>query len=135
MKDINWDRAFTIYFDLEKGISDERKPIQRRLSDLKGIFYDTESLELMLKDNNPLIYEFFDLGPPENPGDLAFGTSIVYPGKVGNEYFMTKGHFHSILETAEIYYCLSGKGYMLMENPEGDWDAKEMTPGKSCLCA
>jgi glucose-6-phosphate isomerase len=130
MKDINWDRAFTIYFDLEKGISDERKPIQRRLSDLKGIFYDTESLELMLKDNNPLIYEFFDLGPPENPGDLAFGTSIVYPGKVGNEYFMTKGHFHSILETAEIYYCLSGKGYMLMENPEGDWDAKEMTPGK-----
>ena len=57
----------------------QMKPIQRRLSDLKGIFYDTESLELMLKEN--LIYEFFDLGLGNQ--ESAFGTSIVYPGKVG----------------------------------------------------
>ena len=42
---------------------------------------------------------------------------------------MTKGHYHTILDTAEVYYCLQGRGYMLMENPEGDWDAKELTPG------
>ena len=33
---------------------------------------------------------------------------------------MTKGHFHTILETAEVYYMLDGEGYMVMENPEGD---------------
>lgn len=44
---------------------------------------------------------------------------------------MTKGHFHTVLETAEVYYCLSGHGYMLMENPEGDWDAQKLKPGLS----
>ena len=44
---------------------------------------------------------------------------------------MTKGHFHSKIETAEIYYCLRGHGYLLMENPEGDVELREMTPGVS----
>ncbi|MGZ4662497.1 MAG: glucose-6-phosphate isomerase family protein, partial [Arthrobacter sp.] len=34
-------------------------------------------------------------------------------------------------DTAEIYYCLSGRGYMLMENPEGDWQAAEFTAGQA----
>ena len=29
-------------------------------------------------------------------------------------------HFHTRLETSEVYYTLSGEGYMVMENPEGD---------------
>ena len=62
-------------------------------------------------------------------GDLKFGTSIVYPGKVGDEYFMTKGHFHTILDTGEVYYCLSGQGAMLMETPEGEVSLIEMKPG------
>jgi glucose-6-phosphate isomerase len=85
----------------------------------------------MANQNNELVYEFYELGLPETAGDLLFGTSFIYPGKVGNEYFMTKGHFHTILDTAEVYYCLSGAGYMLMENPEGDWDAQKMNPGKA----
>ena len=40
--------------------------------------------------NDQLVYEFYELGAPEHPGDIAFGTSIVYPGTVG-EYFMTTG--------------------------------------------
>jgi glucose-6-phosphate isomerase len=44
---------------------------------------------------------------------------------------MTKGHFHTILETAEVYYCLSGQGYMMMENPEGDWRALALEAGKA----
>ena len=85
----------------------------------------------MVADHNPLVYEFYELGMPADAGDLAFGTSITYPGTVGGEYFMTKGHFHSILETAEVYYCLQGHGYMLMENPEGKWDYQEVTPGNA----
>lgn len=64
-------------------------------------------------------------------GQLAFGTSITYPGKVGAEYNMTKGHFHTILATAEVYYCLSGEGYMMMENPEGDVKVAELRPGEA----
>ena len=65
-----------------------------------------------------------------SPGELLHGISIVHPGKVGDEYFMTKGHFHAVLETAEIYYCLAGEGYMVMETPEGECSIAELRPGK-----
>jgi glucose-6-phosphate isomerase len=83
----------------------------------------------MIEARDPLVYEFYDMGRPEEPGEVAFGTSITYPGRVGDEYFMTKGHFHTVLETGEVYYCLRGRGFMLMENPEGDWQARELLPG------
>ncbi len=44
---------------------------------------------------------------------------------------MTKGHFHTILDTSEIYYGLSGRGMMLMETPEGQVDWKEIGPGEA----
>ena len=91
---------------------------------------DEAALEEMIKKEDSLVYEFYEMGVPENPGDLAFGTSICYPGKVGEEYFMTKGHFHTILETAEVYLCIRGRGLMLMENPEGDVLYEELSPGK-----
>ena len=122
---------FTLFFDLRNGMSTDRKPTKRYLSNMRGMFADDAALEAMIQKEDTLIYDFYELGLPETSGDLLFGTSILYPGKVGNEFFMTKGHFHTILDTAEVYYCLSGKGYMLMENPEGDWDAQELTPGKA----
>lgn len=122
---------FSMYFDLMSGMSDEGKTTKRYLSNMKGMFADEKAFDEILEKENPLVYEFYELGLPETPGDLLFGTSITYPGKVANEYFMTKGHFHTILDTGEVYYCLKGKGYMLMEDPEGRWDAQEMTPGKA----
>ena len=118
-------------FDLKSGLSTSKKPLQRYLSNMKGIFSDQAACDAQLAKENVLIYEFFDMGVPESSGEIAYGTSITYPGKVGDEYFMTKGHFHTVLDTAEVYYCLSGHGYMLMENPEGDWEAQELTPGKA----
>jgi len=118
-------------FDLKSGLSTSKKPLQRFLSNMKGIFSDQVACDAQLAKENVLIYEFFDMGVPESSGEIAYGTSITYPGKVGDEYFMTKGHFHTVLDTAEVYYCLRGHGYMLMENPEGDWEAQELTPGKA----
>jgi glucose-6-phosphate isomerase len=56
------------------------------------------------------------------------GLSIVHPGKVGAEYFMTKGHFHTVLNTAEVYYCLRGEGFMVMETNEGEWSVEPLRP-------
>jgi glucose-6-phosphate isomerase len=127
---LNWTRPFTVYFDLANGLSNSIVSTKRKLSEMKNMFYDNIALENILKEEDRIIYEFYELGVPEDSGELAFGTSITYPGKVGKEYFMTKGHFHSILDTAEVYYCLRGYGYMVMENPEGEWDVQELTPGK-----
>ena len=95
------------------------------------MYADGEACDALIAADDPLVYEFYEMGLPEEPSEIAFGASITYPGKVGDEYFMTKGHFHTILETAEVYYCLSGQGMMLMENPEGEWEARELTPGSA----
>jgi glucose-6-phosphate isomerase len=84
----------------------------------------------MLAKEDTVLYEVYEIHRPEGLGELLHGTSIVHPGKVGDEYFMTKGHFHAVLNTAEIYYCLQGEGMMVMETPEGDWAIEELRPGK-----
>ena len=121
----------SILFSLQNGLVPEDKatPLMRRASNMKGMYNDTNALEALINGENPIMYEFYDLKKPERSGDLAFGTSIVYPGKVGEEFYMTKGHFHTILDTAEVYYCLQGHGMMMMESPEGEYEIQEMTPG------
>ncbi|MEV6127074.1 glucose-6-phosphate isomerase [Streptomyces violaceusniger] len=116
-------------FSLVTGLSQSKKPLQRRISAMAGMYADQEAAR-RLAEEDVLVYEFFDMGVPQSSGEVAYGTSITYPGKVGDEYFMTKGHFHSVLDTAEIYYCLRGRGLMMMENPEGDVQWEEFTPGK-----
>jgi glucose-6-phosphate isomerase len=127
----NWTQGFVIDFDLKTGASNKKNFTQRHLSNMKGMFADDAAFDAMLKDGeDPLIYEFHEMNAPETEGDLAFGISITYPGKVGDEYFMTKGHFHTIIDTAEVYYTLEGEGFMLIENPEGDWSAQPLKAGE-----
>lgn len=103
--------------------------IERRLSAMRGQYADGEAYAAMLADHDRLLYEVYELQRPHDAGEILHGVSIVHPGKVGDEYFMTKGHFHTVLETSEIYYCLKGEGYMVMETPEGDWSVAELRPG------
>lgn len=96
---------------------------------MKGQFYDQQAYEAMLENEDALVYEVYEINRPEVSGELLHGVSVVHPGKVGDEYFMTKGHFHAILETAEVYYCLQGEGMMVMETPEGDWAVEPLRAG------
>ena len=104
--------------------------IQRRLSAMQGQYLDGDSCARLLAAHDPLLYEVYELQRPTVAGELLHGISIVHAGTVGDEYFMTKGHFHTVLETAEIYYCLNGRGFMVMETPEGEWAVEELSPGK-----
>ena len=99
--------------------------IERRLSAMRGQFDDQETYHHMLSEEDRLIYEVYEISRPQIEGELMMGISIVHPGKVGREFFMTKGHFHSILETSEIYYCLRGEGFMVMETQIGRASCRE----------
>jgi glucose-6-phosphate isomerase len=125
----DWTRSFNVDFSLSDGLSKTAESSKRYLSGVANMFCDGEAAAEMLKSGDPLVYEFYELGVPEDAGDIAFGASITYPGKVGNEFFMTKGHFHTVLETAEVYYCLSGEGGMIFETPEGAYSYEEFKPG------
>jgi glucose-6-phosphate isomerase len=104
--------------------------ITRKLSAMKGQYADEGSYEAMLAQEDTVLYEVYEIRRPESSGELLHGTSIVHPGKVGDEYFMTKGHFHAVLDTAEVYYCLQGQGMMVMETPEGEWAVEGLCPGR-----
>lgn len=118
-------------FNLNNGLSSTREPIRRTLSKMKGMFHDEAAFDAQLAKGDSLLYEFYDMGVPDSEKDVAYGTSITYPGKVGDEYHMTKGHFHTVIDTAEVYYCLRGHGYMMMETPEGETQWLEFLPGKA----
>ena len=95
-------KPFVLDFDLLTGYckSGKVKPIQRRISDMAAQFSDRKAAQALIDGGDPLLYEFYGLDLPEHDsGILQFGTTILYPGKVGAEYYMTKGHFHTILDT------------------------------------
>lgn len=124
------DVPFTFKIDVAKATLDRYdNHIQRRLSAMAGQYQDQEAFEGLLAQEDILLYEVYETRRPERAGELLNGLSVVHPGKVGGEYFMTKGHFHAVLETAEVYYTLGGAGMMVMETPEGDWAVEEMRPG------
>jgi glucose-6-phosphate isomerase, archaeal len=104
--------------------------IIRHLSDLNGQFSDQEAYDALLAVGDRVLYEVYEIRRPEKEGEILSGISIIHPGKVGDEFFMTKGHYHTVLETAEIYYCLHGEGFMVMENPEGETAVEPLAPGK-----
>jgi len=109
-------------------LSEYDNHIERRLSAMKGQFLDAGAFQARLAQDDALLYEVYEIKRPEIAGELLNGLSIVHPGKVGDEYYMTKGHFHTVLETAEVYYCLKGEGVMVMETPEGEWSVEPLRP-------
>lgn len=121
---------FTVMVNLQDGTIPHAKLVQKRyLADLKGLYADSAA-EAALMAENPLIYEVHEA--TENPmqvGQLRYSTTIIYPGKVGDEYFFTKGHYHAIGDRAELYLGLAGEGYLLLQTPEGEISAQRMTAG------
>lgn len=104
--------------------------ILRRLSDLRGQFLDGKAYDQIIAKDNSLVYEVYEVRRPEVEGEILMGISIVHPGKVGREYYMTKGHYHAVLATSEVYITMRGEGFMVMEDPEGNTSVESLAPGK-----
>lgn len=90
--------------------------VKRHLGDLKGCFADKPAYEAQLAKSNLLLYSTTAFEPANGEGDLHFGIGKLMPGKIGDEYFMTKGHLHSRRAAAEFYFGLAGEGVMLLED-------------------
>ncbi len=101
----------------------------RRASDLRGYFQHAEALESLVRAGDPVIYETFDAPVPAAAGHLSFGVTVLQPGRVGDEYFMTKGHYHVQRQTGEVYVGLRGRGYMVMQTERGEAQALPIETG------
>ncbi len=127
---IDYVQPYTRMVNLQDGTIPDAPVVQRRcMSDLRGLFADRAAEQAMLAEN-PVVYEVFEAtGNPEVLGLLRYSTTVLRPGKVGDEYFMTKGHYHALPDRTELYYCLMGEGYLLLQTPEGGINAQRYLPG------
>jgi len=102
-----------IYFEMAR-LERYEERVVRRASDMRGFYRNEEALERMIKEGDPVIYEVYVVSR-NNEGELSYAITVLHPGKVGNEYFMTKGHYHSKRDRAELYIALKGRGLLLMQ--------------------
>jgi glucose-6-phosphate isomerase, archaeal len=101
---------------------------ERRLSDMAAAYEDQGAVtRLLAAGQDPVIYTGYDADVPHAAGHLPFRTTIISPGAIGSEFFMTKGHHH-YRDTAEIYVGMSGSGLMVMETRAGESACAELLP-------
>ncbi|WP_316813152.1 glucose-6-phosphate isomerase family protein [Pedobacter heparinus] len=99
------------------------------ISDLKNLFKDEQLRSEMPQDQ--IIYDVEAYLPISEgtEGGLFFGVTRIYPGKVGDEYFMTRGHFHALSDRGEFYFGTSGCGRLILMTRDRKIRQEEMHPG------
>jgi glucose-6-phosphate isomerase, archaeal len=117
---------FSTALDLATGeLEPRRKLTERTLRDMAALYrkaFDDERA-------GELVYRVFEIPVPPTNSNLASSTTVIEPGKVGEEYFMTKGHFHARRERAEIYFGIRGEGRLVMATEDGRPHVEEMRAG------
>jgi len=102
---------------------------ERHVSDMQGAYADQAALSQLVEQGDPLVYEVLQYDVPEEVGQLICCTTVLHPGTVGDEYFMTKGHYHVVRDTGEVYLGLSGNGQLLLMTEDGGEAATPIGPG------
>lgn len=87
--------------------------VERRLSDLAGLYADEAAYAALLARGDPLVYRVCIAPVPEIAGELPFSITTIEAGQIGGECFMTKGHAHTAHQ-GEVYLGLAGRGLLLL---------------------
>lgn len=127
------DQPVTLDIAADGTITGRSRRYEKVAADLSGVYRDNAAWRSQVETDGAdrLVYWVDDHRYQEGPGALIVGTSTLLPGRVGEEFAMTRGHLHAVADRAELYYCLSGRGVMLLETVDGRSEAVELTPGKA----
>jgi glucose-6-phosphate isomerase, archaeal len=106
---------------------------EKRLGDMSGVYRDGEAFDAAVAEKGAdfLVYRVEEHRNVDGAGALIIGTSTLQPGRYGDEFAVTRGHLHAKADRAELYYCLSGTGVMLLETLDGRTEAYPMTAGEA----
>jgi glucose-6-phosphate isomerase len=107
---------------------------QKTLDDLVGLYEDEAAFEALRGSmgGEAVVYEVTDYKPSVDAGDMIIGVTRMMPGKVGREYFLTRGHIHANANRPEMYYGEAGHGLMLLESPDGEIRTIDIRPRTMC---
>ncbi|MFE0755966.1 glucose-6-phosphate isomerase [Inquilinus sp. NPDC058860] len=115
------------------GLSGATGRYVKTLSDLSGLYGDAAAFAAAAAvGGDRIVYEVQDYRPSAAAGDLIFGVTRMVPGRIGREFFLTRGHIHARADRPEIYTGEAGRGLMLMESPSGEVRIVEITPRTIC---
>jgi glucose-6-phosphate isomerase len=103
--------------------------VQRRASDMQAMFYDKPAVQAAIANGDPLIYEFYNTKFITSTSDMAVAVTRIFPGKIGDEFYMSKGHQHQRSDQPEIYICVQGTGYLMLDTMDGEFRAEAWKPG------
>ncbi|WP_236382369.1 glucose-6-phosphate isomerase family protein [Aeromonas veronii] len=97
------------------------------LADLQGFFADPHAEAALSPDTR--LYRVAMLPGNGGEGDLNMGVTYLEAGRVGQEFFMTRGHIHARAEQAEYYFGLCGGGLLLLQDMAGVCRLEQVFPG------
>lgn len=101
----------------------------KKIGDLAGLFLDRSAGSAMDPKTEVYRVRFWRPVPDGTTGGLFWGTTSLQPGLVGEEYFMTHGHFHTEPDRAEFYATIRGTGSLILMREDGDTVLQFMSPG------
>jgi glucose-6-phosphate isomerase len=123
---VNAIDPFTTMLDLAGGLLDpERKLVARTLGDMQGMYAAPVPEDRL----DEVVYRVSEIPAPLAEGNLLSSTTTIEPGTVDGEYHMTKGHFHALIDRAEIYVTLAGEGRLVMATEDGRVAVEPMRRG------
>jgi glucose-6-phosphate isomerase len=99
------------------------------LGQLPGIFRDQAAWRGLDPETEVYRVRSWMPVPQGTEGGLFWGSTILRPGRVGDEFFMTHGHFHANRDRGEYYASVQGKGVLLLMDEAGQTCSQEMRPG------
>ena len=99
------------------------------LGKLAGLFQDEAARQVMNPETVVYRVRYWHPVAEGTEGGLFWGATILQPGRVGDEYFMTRGHSHVVSNRAEIYATVRGAGLLLLMGEDGEVTTQPMTPG------
>ncbi|HSK91052.1 MAG TPA: glucose-6-phosphate isomerase family protein [Euzebyales bacterium] len=116
---------FTTLMDLTAGtLAPDRGTQERRLSDMPGYYLAQPD-----DGDDPVVYRVHLIPVTAANSEIQCSTTVLEPGRVGDEFFMTKGHFHQVRDRSEIYIGLAGEGRLVMATEDGRHAVEPIRPG------
>lgn len=127
------DPAHLVIRSADGGLDGGTGHYEKRLSELAGLYMDaSDHAAAVCRLGDPVVYAVDDFRPSAKAGDMIFGVTRMLPGKIGDEFYLTRGHIHAKADRPEIYHGQAGRGLMLMESPEGETRVIEIVPNAVC---
>jgi glucose-6-phosphate isomerase len=99
----------------------------KTVGDLETYWADPAAIH----DAGALLYrtQTFLTDAEERPGIVLWGNTELMPGRVGDEYYMTRGHRHVQSSHGELCVTVSGSGALLLMDEDRNTRMEEMRPG------